>query len=148
MAKAQKKGAKTKSSSVASTVAGRGLREGAMLISGAVTIYLWASLFTFSKNDSAWNYRAPVTQFQNSGGVIGAWFSDILFTMLGILAWLIPPVIGWLGWLLFVDRGRLLRFDPHLLGIRAGGFLMTLFGGSGISYLHFHRFDHARPAKT
>ena len=148
MAQAQKKGGKQRKGTAVSAPLGRGLREGALLISGAVTLYLWASLFTFSMNDPAWNYSAPVEQFQNSGGVLGAWFSDILFTVLGIMAWMIPPVIGWLGWLLFVDRARLLRFDPHLLGIRVGGFLMTLFGGTGLSYLHFHRFDSVLPAKT
>ncbi len=131
-----------------STPAGRGLREGALLISAAVTLYLWASLFTFSMNDPAWNYSAPVEQYQNSGGVLGAWFSDILFTVLGIMAWMIPPVAGWLGWLLFVDRARLLRFDPQLLGVRVGGFLMAVIGGTGLSYLHFHRFDASLPAKT
>lgn len=146
--KAVKKSGNSAKAAAATSIPGRGLREGALLISGAITLYLWASLFTFSMNDNSWSYSAPGTQYQNSGGVIGAWFADILFTFLGILAWLIPPVIGWLGWLLFVDRGRLLRFDPHLLGIRVGGFLMTLFGGTGISFLHFHRFDGNLPAKT
>ena len=127
---------------------GRGMREGALFLSVAVTLYLWASLYTFSLNDPAWNFAAPVTQYHNSGGVFGAWFADILFTILGIMAWLLPPVVGWLGWLLFVDRARLLRFDPHLLAIRVGGFLMTVLGGAGLSYLHFHRFDQVLPAKT
>jgi S-DNA-T family DNA segregation ATPase FtsK/SpoIIIE len=148
LAKVQNKGQGQQTGTVVSTPVGRGLREGALLISGALTLYLWASLFTFSLNDPAWNYSAPVSQYQNSGGVLGAWFSDILFTILGIMAWMIPPVIGWLGWLLFVDRARLLRFEPHLLGIRVVGFLMTLFGGTGISYLHLHRFDSVLPAKT
>lgn len=126
----------------------RGLRESALLISLAITLYLMASLFTFNMNDSAWNFSAPASQYHNSGGVIGAWFSDILYTLLGILAWMIPPLAGWLGWLLFVDRARLLRYQPQLLAIRVGGFLMVLLGGSGVSYLHFHRFDTLLPAKT
>lgn len=146
MARAQKKGQRSPKEKVATP--GRGLRESALLISGAITLYLWASLFTFSMSDPAWNYSASISEYQNSGGVIGAWFSDILFTILGVMAWMIPPVAGWLGWLLFVDRARLLRFEPHLLGIRVGGFLMTIFGGTGISFLHFHRFDGSLPAKT
>ena len=152
MATASKKGQKAREKKQAPVKVtphvSRGLRESALLISIAITLYLMASLFTFSMNDPAWNYSAPVTQYNNSGGVIGAWFSDVLFTVLGIMAWMLPPIVGWLGWLLFVDRARLLRFDPHLLGIRVGGFLMIVLGGAGVSFLHFHRFDALLPAKT
>lgn len=135
--------------SVASTThVSRGLREGALFLSLAITLYLLVSLFTYSMNDPAWTYSAPVSQYNNAGGVVGAWFSDVLFTILGVMAWIIPPIVGWLGWLLFVDRARLLRYQPQLLAIRIGGFLMTLFGGAGISNLHFHRFDASFPAQT
>ncbi len=126
----------------------RGLREGALFISLAITLYLLVSLFTFSPNDPAWNYRAPVDHYINAGGVVGAWFADVLYTILGVMAWIIPPIVGWIGWLLFVDRARLLRYQPHLLAIRSGGFLMTIMGGCGISWLHFHRFDADFPAQT
>jgi len=99
-------------------------------------------------NDPAWTYSAPVSQYNNAGGVFGAWFSDVLFTVLGVMAWIIPPIVGWIGWLLFVDRARLLRYQPQILAIRIGGFLMTIFGGAGVSNLHFHRFDASFPAQT
>ncbi len=124
------------------------MREGALFISLALTLYLLVSLFTFSMNDPAWNYSAPVSSYSNAGGVIGAWFADVLFTILGVMAWIIPPIAGWIGWLLFIDRARLLRYQPHLLAIRVGGFLMMIIGGAGISYLHFHRFDESFPAQT
>ena len=148
MATSRKRG-KKKSTPAASTAhVSRGLREGALFLSLAITLYLLVSLFTFSMNDPAWTYSAPVSQYNNAGGVFGAWFSDVLFTVLGVMAWIIPPIVGWIGWLLFVDRARLLRYQPQILAIRIGGFLMTIFGGAGVSNLHFHRFDASFPAQT
>ena len=95
MATASKKGQKAREKKQAPVKVtphvSRGLRESALLISIAITLYLMASLFTFSMNDPAWNYSAPVTQYNNSGGVIGAWFSDVLFTVL---------LVGWDGYYL------------------------------------------------
>lgn len=148
MATSRKRSRKKSNSAGSTTYVSRGLREGALFLSLAITLYLLVSLFTFSMNDPAWTYSAPVSQYNNAGGVVGAWFSDVLFTVLGVMAWIIPPIVGWLGWLLFVDRARLFRYQPQLLAIRIGGFLMTLFGGAGISNLHFHRFDASFPAQT
>ncbi len=126
----------------------RGLREGALLLSAVVVLYLWASLATYSAEDPAWNFAGTNIGYHNSGGVMGAWFADILLTLLGLTAWLIPPVLGGLLWGVVVDRGRIFRFEPQMLLIRVAGLFFALLGGSGLSYLHFHRFDSSYPART
>jgi len=126
----------------------RGLRESGLYLAAAIALYLLVSLFTFSLNDNAWNYSAPGTPYSNAGGYLGAWISDVLYTLFGTMAWLVPPAVGWLGWLLFIDRGRLLRFQPHLLALRTVGFFMTMFAGAGLSHLHFHRFDSLLPVQS
>jgi len=144
----QKKGKRAENPPASAAHVRRGLREGALFLSLAITLYLLVSLLTFSLNDPAWNYSAPVSQYHNAGGVIGAWFSDIGFSLFGVMTWIIPPIVGWIGWLLFVDRARLLRYHPQFIAIRVGGFLLTVMGGSGISALHFHRFDASLPVQT
>ena len=63
------------------------LREVVSLLLVFFTIYLVMALKSFSANDSAWTFlngKAP----ENSGGLVGAWLADMLFTGFGNMAWL------------------------------------------------------------
>ena len=56
----------------------RGLREGALLILGAVAIFLLISLLTYQVSDPGWSNSGAYTHIENAGGLIGAWLADIL----------------------------------------------------------------------
>ena len=61
----------------------RGLREGALLILGAVAIFLLISLLTYQVSDPGWSNSGEYTRIENAGGLIGAWLADILLYLLG-----------------------------------------------------------------
>lgn len=67
----------------------RGVREIKTLLWVALGLYLLLALFTFSSNDPGWS-RLGGSAVANGAGAVGAVLSDLLFTFLGRLAYVIP----------------------------------------------------------
>jgi len=113
----------------------RGLREGALLILGALATYLLVSLASYHPADPGWSHSSTVTDIHNAGGVVGAWLGDILLYLLGYLAYLLPIMIAYSGWLVFKGRTPTGGIDLHILSIRWSGFLLTVGAGCGLATL-------------
>jgi S-DNA-T family DNA segregation ATPase FtsK/SpoIIIE len=95
----------------------RGSREIKTLIWVALGLYLLVSLFTYVVTDPGWS-RLSGEPVVNGGGIVGAWTADLLQTLIGKMAFLLPafcflqvfwvwrserPVLGWYWqWLAFV----------------------------------------------
>lgn len=116
----------------------RGLREGALIVFGAVALFLCASLVTYEKNDPGWSHSDSVTSIANAGGLAGAWFADIFLYLFGFLAYLFPIMVAYSGWLLFAGRhdGEPV-FDARHMALRSLGFVLTLSAGTALATLHF-----------
>jgi len=114
----------------------RGLREGALLVFMAVSIYLLLSLLSYNSIDPGWSHSVDTSStVKNMGGITGAWFADVFLYLFGLMAYLFPIMLGYSGWLFY--RGRQDEaFDAWHLGLRAAGFLLTLIAGAGLATLH------------
>jgi S-DNA-T family DNA segregation ATPase FtsK/SpoIIIE len=112
-----------------------GLREGALLILGALAIFLLVSLLSYHPADPGWSNSGAVTQINNAGGLIGAWLADVLLYLLGYLAYLFPVMIGYSGWLVYRGHTPGGGIDLHVLAVRWSGFLMTVGAGCGLAAL-------------
>lgn len=53
-------------------------------------IYLYLSLFSFDPGDPGWSQAAMDDIVRNWGGMLGAYFADILLQIFGVVAYLIP----------------------------------------------------------
>ena len=122
----------------------RGLREAGLLVLLALSAFLFAALFTYNANDPGWSYVGPRDVVLNATGVVGAWFADVLFSLLGYLAFLLPVMIALSGWL--VLRGRKdEEINPRYIAVRWGGFFLTLAAGCALASLHFALAPGALP---
>ena len=117
--------------------AGAGLKEGMLLILGAIAIYMLISLLTYNPADPGWAYSATTNQVSNAGGIVGAWFSSLFLFYFGYLAYLFPVMTLYGGWLLFQGRHQDMQYNLRRLLARTSGFLLTLITGAGITTLHF-----------
>src|SRR3569833_2091193 len=72
----------------------RGLREGGLIILGAIAVYLLLSLATYAPSDPGWSRSGTGAGVANIGGVAGAWFADVVLCLVGYLAYLVPPLTG------------------------------------------------------
>jgi len=124
----------------------RGLREGALLVLGALAVYLLVTLASYHPADPGWSHSSTVSQLHNVGGIVGAWLADILLYLLGYLAYLFPVMIGYSGWLLYKGRTPTGALDLHILAIRWSGFLLTVGAGCGLAMLKSSHSDSILPA--
>ncbi len=115
----------------------RGLREAALFILLAISLFLLTALVTHNVQDPGWSYTGPSTHIHNLAGAVGAWFSDVLYFLFGYLSFLFPVMIAYSGWLVLRGRKDDGEIDFHVLGIRWLGFFMTLATGCALASLHF-----------
>ncbi len=116
----------------------RALREAAFIVFAVVAIYLFVALYTFDSTDPAWSHSTVSETVSNAGGIVGAWFADISFFLLGYLAYVIPLTVLFIGWRLFRGRSARSTETPKYISVvRAVGYLMTLGASTGIANLHF-----------
>src|SRR5256885_17232720 len=80
------------------------LREAIFISLAAVAIYLLLSLWTYNADDPSWSHRGPNLGVGNLGGRVGAWLSDILFSLFGYVAYFLPVMITTAGWRVYLHR--------------------------------------------
>lgn len=116
----------------------RALREAAFIVFAVVSVYLFVALYTFDSTDPAWSHSTVSETVSNAGGIVGAWFADISFFLLGYLAYAIPLTVLFIGWRLFRGRSARSTEIPKYIGaVRVVGYLITLCASTGIANLHF-----------
>lgn len=110
-----------------------------MLVLMALALFLFTALVTYHATDPGWSYTGSREGILNAAGVVGAWFSDVLFSLFGYLSYLFPVIIAYSGWLVLrsnhieVDKD----IDYHELGIRWLGFFVTVAMGCALTSMHF-----------
>jgi len=103
----------------------------------AISFFLFISLWSYAPTDPGWSHTATVSSYQNWAGKVGAWFADILLSILGYLAYLIPWIL--LFWNISVFRNKSTSLQSKLmLVIKLVGYFCLLIGGAGIASIHFH----------
>jgi len=115
----------------------RGLREAALFIFGALGIYFFIVLLTYSANDPGWTNTLEHNTVNNAGGYVGALFADVLLLLFGYLAYLVPVMVIYTGVLIFRERKENGEFDGRIFTIRFIGFMLTLLTGTALSSIHF-----------
>ncbi|MHB1565363.1 MAG: DNA translocase FtsK [Acidiferrobacter sp.] len=124
--------------------AGRRLvREAALFLLAAISVYMMVSLVTFHASDPGWSH-AGTTTVRNAGGIVGAWLADILLSFLGLPAYVIPVLLAWSAVRLLRDRARP---PDRSRRIAAVGVVLTVMGACGLASLDF-RGPHDLPFRA
>ncbi len=134
MAKASKKNPGKAASSQASSYTerlGHGAREALLLLSAALTIYLLMALISYSAGDPGWSARGFIGSVENLGGRAGAWFADVLLSLLGYMGFVLPWLVLYYGWMVF-RGGRDASFRGRSLLIRVISLVIFLLSGCAI----------------
>lgn len=122
-----------------------GLREGAMLVLAALALFLLTALVTYHVEDPGWSHTGMREDLHNAAGVVGAWFADVLFSLFGYLAYLLPVIIAYSGWLVLRGGREQSEVVFHVLAIRWVGFFVTLAAGCALASIHFSVPESALP---
>ncbi|QSB00119.1 DNA translocase FtsK 4TM domain-containing protein [Methylomonas sp. EFPC1] len=116
--------------------AARGYREIALLGFSSCALFFLIALVTFNSNDPGWSHSTSYQSISNACGLFGAWLADFVLSFLGLMAYLIPVMIFWYGYILF--QGSRQTGGQWALASRSAGFLATTVSGSAILFLHLH----------
>jgi S-DNA-T family DNA segregation ATPase FtsK/SpoIIIE len=124
----------------------RGLRE--MVLIGIITValFFFLALVTFNHEDAGWTHSGSMLSIKNTCGVVGAWISDFVLSIFGLMAYLFPIMLLWHGYLAYAQTR--VKSNKLTLLIRWTGFLVTTFAGCAIFYLHLLRTAIELPRET
>ncbi len=137
MGQATKKKVPKAVSAVPKSRAISGLREGALFVFSAVSLFMLVSLFTYNAGDPGWSHGGDSHQLKNVGGLVGAMYADLSLFIFGYMSYLFPIMLANYGRLLY--RGRkpadvTPTFEYWVIGI---GGVLTVAAGCALANLHF-----------
>tara|TARA_B110000444_G_scaffold261206_1_gene311803 strand:- start:2587 stop:4941 length:2355 start_codon:yes stop_codon:yes gene_type:complete len=114
------------------------LKEGSLIGWLVVCAYLFIALITHSNDDPGWSHAGDVEYIKNSGGFFGAWISDILFSFLGYIAFLLPVLLALRAWNVFrTRRDNESGIDSLVFTLRILGLVMVLVSATSLASIHY-----------
>ncbi|MDG1750956.1 MAG: DNA translocase FtsK 4TM domain-containing protein [Thalassotalea sp.] len=113
------------------------LLEAGLLVSCVFAMYIMMALFSFDPADPGWSQTGYQTPIRNLGGAVGAYVSDLLLNLFGVIAYSLPFVIALTGWVLFQRYHRLIQLDYLTLGLKFIGFIMFYIGITATASMNF-----------
>nr|WP_299244628.1 DNA translocase FtsK 4TM domain-containing protein [uncultured Halomonas sp.] len=120
-------------------------REGVVIVLLAACVFLLLALFSYMPQDPGWSQSGPEQDVVNWMGRIGAWLSDVLYSLFGVSALWWPGMLGFAAWRLMRRREVRLEWDATALAVRAGGFVLLLLATTSLGALHFYSPDGELP---
>jgi S-DNA-T family DNA segregation ATPase FtsK/SpoIIIE len=123
----------------------RALRESAVIALAIVALTLFVALASYSPDDPGFSNSPEhpgsfsagnAALIHNRIGVAGAWVSDILFSLFGWPAFLLPAVLAIAAWGIQrrVQGGSVSRVNT---AVRTAGFVLLLAASCGLTTLHW-----------
>ncbi|RVT47422.1 DNA translocase FtsK [Rheinheimera sediminis] len=114
------------------------LSEVGLILSFGFAAFMLLALMSFDPADPSWSQAGYQTAVHNYAGPKGAWIADILLFTFGWIAYLVPPLVAFIGYLLTRRSKALLEMDFLILGMRLIGLVLTLLCASAISSINFN----------
>lgn len=124
------------------------LREGLLILTVTVSLFLLLSFFTYHRADPGWSHFVATSNIANGAGRVGAWIADFSLYLFGYLSYLFPIGISYAVWLFYRNRQRDQEnrvLSLSLMVLRTVGFLLVLFSGCGLLNMNLHVSHNALP---
>ncbi len=114
------------------------LREAGFILLSSIAIYILISLATYHSNDPGWSYFGMQAEVLNKAGKTGAFFSDVLFSLFGYVAYGFPVAIFLIASFIYkgTEQDENKAANPAMWIMRITGLLMTLFSSCGLMSMH------------
>ncbi|MBE0507102.1 MAG: DNA translocase FtsK 4TM domain-containing protein [Marinospirillum sp.] len=122
----------------------KALQEAGVLLLVLVALMLLLALFSFNSADPGWN-RVSLAPASNLMGLSGAWLADVLFSLMGFAAWLLPLALLHLSIQLLRRRWEKEDWDPFIPSLRFLGFVLLVMGVAALAARHFYALSVDMP---
>ncbi|WP_346015673.1 DNA translocase FtsK 4TM domain-containing protein [Rheinheimera sp. 1928-s] len=114
------------------------LSEVGLILSFGFAAFMLLALMSFDPADPSWSQAGYQTAVHNYAGPKGAWIADILLFTFGWIAYLVPPLVAFAGYLLTRRAKAMMEMDFLILGLRLIGLVLTILCASAISSINFN----------
>lgn len=114
------------------------LSEVGLILSFGFAAFMLLALMSFDPADPSWSQAGYQTAVHNYAGPKGAWIADILLFTFGWIAYLVPPLVAFAGYLLTRRAKALMEMDYLILGLRLIGLVLIILCASAISSINFN----------
>jgi S-DNA-T family DNA segregation ATPase FtsK/SpoIIIE len=109
-------------------------REAAMLTCLGLSLFLLVTLISFHPNDPGWSSSGTGEPIHNLAGHVGAWIADVLLSLCGYVAYLVPWAVLLIGLRIFRNAEA---EDEHIpRGVRIGAWLVLLASLAALAAEH------------
>lgn len=118
------------------------LREGVLVATAVVSLFLLLAIFTHTSVDPPWTQLKHAKEVLNLGGRAGAFLSDFLLFLFGYLAYLFPLILFYAAWTYFRYSSWLAETDDeyvfHFIVLRVSGFIFLFIPACALAALHWY----------
>ena len=114
----------------------RGPRDALFIAIGAACLFVLLALVSHNSADPGWSASGGGGGISNLAGVTGAFLSDVLFSLLGYGAFLVPGMLGYQALRFLLAREPRPSLDWTLLGLRALGLILLVFAATALAALN------------
>ena len=123
------------------------LAEGALIGWVALCLILLLALLSYSPDDPGWSHTGSREGVANLIGPAGAWMSDISFALFGLMAYLLPALLGVRA--LQILRTYFLRepseFDSATVVLRVVGFMLVMISATSLANIQYEDIANTYP---
>ncbi len=120
------------------------IREGAMILCCAVSLYFLLSLASYHSTDPGWSSTGMTAKVANVGGRAGAWFADFFLYIFGYFAYMFPVMLAYGSFLVYRESNAYSKQQGIVL-LKVLGFLLIILSGCGLLELHVTHHAHHLP---
>jgi S-DNA-T family DNA segregation ATPase FtsK/SpoIIIE len=127
---------KTPNETEVENIVQRLMREGSLIVYFLLGVFLLVALLSYSPEDAAYTTTGTDSEVENAVGVYGAYLADILFHLLGYLAFAFPTFLGYKIIEALTDKEAETEFSWPLLGFKSLGFCLLIIAACGLAIIH------------
>ncbi len=127
----------------------RRMKEGALILLCSFAIYLFIALVTYSDADPAWSHSGMSgEEVHNAAGLTGAWFSDVLLSLFGYMAYIFPVALTLGGLFIYQENPQSAQANPMIWSVRGIGLFIALTSSCGLTTMHLVKTLQTLPMST
>jgi S-DNA-T family DNA segregation ATPase FtsK/SpoIIIE len=113
------------------------LGETFFIMTVLLAVYLIACLASYDPTDPGPFNSVASQQVSNVGRVLGAWLANFFLFLTGYLAYALPPLLAYTGWLVYARAGKTdYAGGPLEWFARLTGLLLFILSATGLAHLH------------
>ncbi|WP_418903691.1 DNA translocase FtsK [Pokkaliibacter plantistimulans] len=111
-------------------------KEGLILLAVGFSAFILLILLTFDPGDPGWSHLGWNPEIKNSGGIWGAWLADLMFSVVGVGAFMLPVLFSMKAYWVVKFWYRPSWYSLGILLIRLLGLICLVISASVLASFH------------